>query len=63
MNQGRFPLVKTFGAEIDGVHTDFSITSYEDSFFVIITQLQKLGTIVRSALDVILIQCQLYYYA
>jgi len=36
---------KTVGALLDGVHTDFIVSIFEDSIFIVITQNSKLGTL------------------
>ena len=38
---------KQFAAVIDGHRTEFILSSYSDYLFFVITQLDKLGTLVR----------------
>lgn len=38
---------RNFAALIDGVHTEFFLSGYEDRYFFIISQLGKPGTMVR----------------
>lgn len=40
---------RQFAAVIDGVHTDFFLSGYENRFFFVVSQLGKLGTLVRNA--------------
>ena len=37
-----------FAATIEGVHTEFFLSGYEDRYFFVITQLGKFGTLVRN---------------
>jgi len=50
MNSGpKFPLkTRQFAVIIEGDHTDFVITSYSDRIFIIVTQINKLGTLTLS---------------
>jgi hypothetical protein len=64
-NSTQYPFrLKQFAAIIDNVHTEFVITDYGDQIFFIITQLNKLGTILRGKKDSIIgnsaDECSLY---
>jgi hypothetical protein len=39
-----------FAAQIGGAHTEFILQSFDDSYFFIITQIGKIGTMVRHLL-------------
>lgn len=41
---------RQFAAVIDGQHTEFFLSGYENRYFFVISQLGKLGTLVRTAL-------------
>jgi len=40
-----------FAYEIEGVHTDFIITSFDSMVFIIVTQLEKIGSLVKAFKD------------
>lgn len=42
---------KIFGAKINGIHTDIFINNYSNQYFIVLTQLQKLGTLVSVEKD------------
>ena len=51
-----FPVkTKHLAAIINGIHTEIIIHSYVDRFFIIITQTEKLGTIVILILSYLLL--------
>lgn len=41
---------RQFAAIISGIHTEFFLSGYENRYFIVISQLGKLGTLVRKDL-------------
>lgn len=41
--------IKTGSEVIDGHHTDFIVQPFSDRIFIVVTQLQKMGTMVRKS--------------
>jgi hypothetical protein len=54
-----FPSQNQVTLSVGGVHTDIICTSYSDRHFVVVTQLQKLGTLVSDCLCTVLLQVKL----
>ncbi|XP_072172972.1 proteasome assembly chaperone 3-like [Diadema setosum] len=50
-SQKGYPTSKTGAVTLDGRHTDFVLTPFEDRSFLVVTQYQKLGTLIHVTKD------------